>query len=279
VFSSKLKTLLFAPNKIDKGNNDNLVFQKNKKTIILLCILLFIIFFCIYYYFSNTFADLSLFKEDNHFFQIDAHRVIGDISIFNANHYRTKVHPIYVLLINPLGLLINYWINNPTKVAILLNCVFGSIDVVLSYFFFINYSKKIYSSFLLALVFGFSSSQLFLSSVPDTSSIAICSLILTYLVFFLSLQKRKLSFLLWIFIGLFSFGVTITNFVQTFICFCIACYFAEKEKKKIRIFFKVIFYTASVVISAGLLSLLQKLIYPSSVYFFSKAMLEEREFA
>jgi hypothetical protein len=242
---------------------------KNKKTVTFLCIFLFFLFFCIYLQYSTIFVNLTVFNGDNHLFQIDARRVIGDMSILNSNHYRTIVHPIFVLLINPIGLMINSWLNDPVKSAILLNSIFGSLGVVLGFLFFINYSKNIITSFFLTLFFGFSASQLFLSVIPDSSSLAICSLILTYIIFLLSLQKKKLNFPIWILVGIFSFGVTITNFTQTLICFCIACFFLFKDDKKIRILYRIAFYTPSVILIVGFLSILQKFIYPSSEYFFS----------
>ena len=43
----------------------------------------------------------------------DVPRVIADLTRFEANHYRTKVHPLFVILLNPPGALLKELLGAP----------------------------------------------------------------------------------------------------------------------------------------------------------------------
>ena len=46
------------------------------------------------------------FELTNALFQLDTPRVIGDMTVPDSDHSRTKVHPLFVILVNPIGSLI-----------------------------------------------------------------------------------------------------------------------------------------------------------------------------
>ena len=53
---------------------------------------------------GQAFAPGRMFERADLALGTDVPRVIADLTRFEANHYRTKVHPIFVILLNPLGL-------------------------------------------------------------------------------------------------------------------------------------------------------------------------------
>ena len=112
-------------------------------------------------------------------------------------------------------------------------------------------------------------SQLFLSTTPDTSSLAICSLIITYILFLVSLQKKRLYIVLWVLAGIFSLSVTTTNLIQTFICFIVIIVVLTKDNRVNFSYVSLIsVFVTIVVLTTVFLSILQKAIYPSSTLFF-----------
>jgi len=240
----------------------------------------FALFFSMYLFISLALSKTSAFYEGSILFELDTPRVIGDMTTFNFNHYRTKVHPLYVLIMNPIGILVNKLVGSNVTTAVVINCFIGSAGVTLSFIYFWIYTNTIVDTVLLTLLFGISSSQLILSIIPDTSSLAICSLIVTYLLFSLSIKRGGSPLLLWILAGVFSLGVTTTNFVQTVICFGISHLISTKHnslRDLVILVFKYLFGVLSVTI---LLSIIQKIIYPSSTLFFlPEAYIEDMSYA
>jgi hypothetical protein len=243
-------------------------------------VLFFLVFFSFYFYISETFARAGFFNKNNLLFEIDASRGVGDMTVFDAYHYRTTVHPLYVLLVNPVGISLQHFFSSPDDTAAFMTSIFGALGVLLSFVLFYCYSQKLFPSLMLAGLFGFSSSQIFLSTTPDTSSLAICSVITTYILFYLSLRSQKCRPAVWILAGLFSFSITITNFVQTLICFLICSYLNQSGKKIIRTLGQGMVFALTVVIIAGMLAVLQKAIYPSTIHFiFFRQFKEETHYA
>lgn len=254
---------------------------RKQKRFILVCITVFISFYILYLAMASRFVKSTAFNEYDVLFGIDTPRVINDIAIFSANHYRTKVHPIYVILVNPLGSLINALVNSKVMTAVLINSFTGAFGVVLAFIFFWLYSRNYTNSVLLSFIFGLSASQLFLSIIPDTSSLATCSLILSYILLLVALQTKKSYFIIWVLAGIFSLGVTTTNFIQTLICFGIATTVISKnEKNAVSDFSKILSFLSFVLVLTIFISIIQKAIYLSSrLFFLPNVYREEFRFA
>lgn len=188
---------------------------------------------------------------------------------FDANHYRTEVHPLFVLLLNPTGILLTRILRSQFLAAMFLNSFFGALGVVLAFFYFKLITESIYSSSLLACLFGAITSQFFLSVIPETASLAICSLMTTYILFLSAVKYNLDNFLLWVFAGVFTLAVTTTNFAQTFICFTVFSFMRSNLKKRpLYALARVLAFFLCVIACAALLSKIQKIIYPSSSLFY-----------
>jgi len=239
------------------------IFGNKRK--ILTCLFIFVLFYLLYSSISFRLAETSAFSRNNLLFEIDTKRAIGDITSFSFNHYRTKVHPIYVLLVNPLGSFVTKIFHNRIITAIILNSFVSTFNVVLAFLFFYLFSKDYINSLFFSFIFGFSMSQFILGVVPDTSSLATFSLFLTYFLFFLGVVKRKQNLIFWCIAGILSLGITVTNFIQTLICFIIASFILKGKRYILQ---RTVLYISMVLGITGLLSIIQKLIYPSTQLFF-----------
>lgn len=226
-----------------------------------------ILFFIFYSMCGNQLAVLPArpLKENDLLFEMDLSRTISYITSTTADFYRTNVHPIYAILVNPIGILLTHMGLAPTQTAIYLNSFFGALGTGLSYILFNQMAGKRFNAILLSFVFGLSTSQFFISAVPDTASLATLSLLFLYIIFWKSVSTGKEHKNLWILAGILTLGVTITNFIQTIICY--QAYLLGKKKPNEFLKSSVI-YSFFIITTTGVLAFIQKLIYPSSQYFF-----------
>lgn len=230
-------------------------YKNNKASFLFIAI--FLSFYCLYLFLGNLITP-SLPKYN--FFGSD----YWEWTLLKWEAYHKGSHPLILLLVVPLGFLVNSLITSTQISAVILNSFFGALAVLLSSVFFWNLTKKYLETSLLTILFGLSMSQLVFSAVPESYALASCSVIVTYIVFLISLQKQQLQLGYWLIAGLFSFGVTITNFSQTLICF-IAFIFNQKRSKIIS---KTLGYIIAVLLLAIFISILQKMIFSNAKYFF-----------
>lgn len=173
-------------------------------------------------------------------------------------------HPLLLLLIVPLGNLLHSLTTATLASVLALNALFGATAVTLAAVFFWNFTTRYIDTLLLTFVFGLSMSQLFFSSLPETYALASLTIVATYVLFLACLQNQKLYLGYWILVGILTFGVTITNFAQTLICF-VATVFILKQRHKV---VSILEYIGNIVSSAFLLSILQRLLFTQAKFFF-----------
>lgn len=264
-------------------------------------------FFALYSVAGTRLSQTTAFSEDDILFELDTPRVIGDMTLPRASHYRTKVHPLYVMLANPWGVLATKlsaaevkvkarplpvllekpgggmektWIGPEVNAAVLLNSFLGAAGVALGFVFFLFFAKRLLDAALLACLFGLSASQLFLSVVPDTASLAICSLLVTYILFLRALETGRSRLPVWILAGVFSLGVTTTNLAQTVACFAVGDFVVNRQRGLWRLGIRLLGLLAGVLAVAAALAMLQRALYPSSnLFFLPDAYREDLDFA
>lgn len=247
----------------------------------LLCALaVFAAFFALYFAAGTALSHTTAFDEDDILFELDTPRVIGDMTMPQADHHRTKVHPIYVLMVNPWGALAAKLAGSEVDAAVLLNSFMGAAAVALGFLFFWLRTKRLPDAALLASLFGLSASQLILSSVPDTPSLAACSLLVTYILFLRALGSGRLRLPVWILAGVFSLGVTTTNLAQTVICFVIGDFAVNGRRGLRHLAVRLLGLLGGILAITALLALLQRAIYPSSnLFFLPEAYREDMDYA
>jgi hypothetical protein len=231
--------------------------------------LIFLVFFASYFGLSRQLVqNTPIAKYDDILFEIDSSRSIIDMTVFTGYHYRTEVHPIYVLMINPVGEIIGRIIPTNEMTAVVINVFFGAAGTTLAYLVLRLAEVKISIAMLLTLIFGFSTSQLFLSIIPDTASLAICTLLLTYGLFTIALRTQRVPEWAWIIAGILTLGVTTTNFAQTILCYTVLHMQDLQKEKLFPVFWRILRNILLVLLIVIPLSLLQKVIYPSATLFF-----------
>jgi hypothetical protein len=208
------------------------------------------------------------FDEFDILFEMDTPRAIEDMTVLREDHSRTRVHPLYVLMVNPAGTSLAWLVGDEVLAARIINSALGALGVALAFAFFTRYGRKMLDAVILAALFGVTTSQFFISFIPDTISLGVVSLVLLYTLFFDSLTEGLVRFLPWFLVGLFTLGVTTTNIVQAGILFFIASLNTLDEKKWGRAFLNSVKYGLAVLTAAVALSLIQKAIYPTTALFF-----------
>jgi hypothetical protein len=119
-------------------------------------------------------------------------------------------------------------------------------------------------------------SQLVFSTIPETYAMAGLSVILSFTLLAVSLKQRQLMFPLWVVVGVISFGLLITNVLQTLICFVIAVrgVIPREDRRS-----QVLAFSILMAIGAVGLAILQRLIFPGAELFFvPTAMLTSTEY-
>ncbi len=217
-------------------------------------ILLAILFFSIYTYIGLKLNNPAIDTTDNY---LDADNIPWMLRIASPEGSSLEMrgpHPFAYFIFRPLGWILNLFTRNPSLSSILLNTFMGGVCVFLAWMFIKNETQNRLYAFLIASLLGLSTAHLFLGSVVETYIFSAAALI----GFFLILQARRDTWGGLVLTGLITFGITLTNFVQTFIGFALS---RPRLKEIVRF--------AGLTLSLGvLLSLLHSAWYPSSKLFF-----------
>ncbi|MBE9226697.1 hypothetical protein IQ264_14815 [Phormidium sp. LEGE 05292] len=155
--------------------------------------------------------------------------------------------------------------------AIFLNSLFGGFTIFFSCIVFWLLTKKYFSTTCFTLLFGLSMNQLFFSAVPESRSLQALSIVITCLLLIISLQTSRIYWLYWILVGIFSFGILLTNFVVTFLCFAVTI-IALEYHQRIR---KILEYGGTVVFLSFCLNLVQKKFLGGSYFFLPYTVIKE----
>ncbi len=164
-------------------------------------------------------------------------------------------HPIALLILRPPVWLISLLLNGDKfHAALLLNSFVGGVCVFLAWTFFKGRTGNTTYALLIASLFGFSNSHLLLSVFLESYIFSAAALI----TFVVLLQTRDKGLAPFIPAGLLTFGITITNFIQT----CIAFLLVRRNIKDL------VKYVFIVLALAVLLSFTQHILYPTSEPFY-----------
>ena len=216
--------------------------------------MLIVLFFLIVYLYIGSFFNTPLTAmRDNY---LDADNEDWVLRIADPSGYRMDMrapHPFAFFLFRPIGWITNLFFQDPYRSATFLNAFAGSLCVFLVWFFVKIQSRNRIQAFLVAALIGLCTSHLVFSSIVETYIFSAFLLISFYLLLLRDESIGKL-----ITISLLSFGLTITNFVQTLIGFVIS----RPQWKKIVRF-------AGMVLSLGIIfTLIHTVWYPTSRPFF-----------
>lgn len=188
-------------------------------------------------------------------------------------------HSNILLIVQPLESLLSFLPLPRFVEAVALNSLFSSASIFLAFILFYQITQKYFYTFLLTLLLGLTTSHLVFGSVPESYTLGACSLVTTYILFWVCLKNKKLNLGLWVLAGVFSFGITITNFIQTLICFVATLLYINKinsRKKLSKDYVLITLEYIGIVISYSIfLSIIQNKLYGSDYFFMPNTVVYE----
>lgn len=259
---------------VEPWNEKKLKTKKNRK----IAFTLFLIFF-VFYLFLGIFLSYHYDFKNNYnlLFDSDTARVINDFSNILGDHYRIRVHPLYVILVQPIILFLNSITMDSMLSLIIFSSIVSALSVVLVYligsFFTNDYKVKI----LISLIFGFAFTNFIYSAGIEVYNVASLFLLLLWyhvIRIFKSETMSKKDMWILVLLGVTSVAFTITNY---FIFLIISLILLLSRKVKVS---KLLIINVLVVILVVVLSYFQNMIWNNTtlVYEFGDNFKEEENY-
>ncbi len=168
------------------------------------------------------------------------------------------VHPFAFFIFRPIVWLFSLLFNGDRFTAtFLLVPLTGGLCVLLIYLFIRKWSGSQMYALLVASILGVSTAHLVFASIVESYIFSAAALLL----FFLLLLDEKTHLFALVAVGTLTFGITITNFIQTFLGFVVA-------RPKFRSIFMYGLLASALSIT---LTILHAATYPSALMFFDPA--------
>jgi hypothetical protein len=222
---------------------------------------LFLLFFALYMVLGHRLGATGVFPHEDSIFQSDTWRTLGDLTEPGGDHYRTKVHPLFVLFFNALGNRLLRATGSHLLATSILIAAAGAACVVIAHIFFTALGHRPVAALSLSCLLGLSASHLVFASLPDTFIFTALALALCcWLTLRAPGSLRAFGPAV-----LFSLGITITNLMPSGLLFAAAARGASGWAHGFR---KSVALLSLVLLAAVGLSFVQKSLYPSANLFF-----------
>lgn len=207
---------------------------------------------------SFTFNHPGLDQTEN-FLAIDNFAWMGRLADANGTNIEMRaVHPFAFFILRPIVWLLSLLFNGDRYAAtLLLVPLTGGLCVLLAYRFIKRWSGSEAYALLSASLLGASAAHVVFGSFVESYIFSAAALLL----FFLLLLDEKTNFLALVAVGTLTFGITITNFIQTFIGYAVA-----HPKFKSIFMFGLLASALSIT-----LTVLHAATFPSALMFFDPA--------
>lgn len=234
----------------------------------------FFIFLFIYISVGMCFTYYSfdfLSTNFNTIFGADTPRVIVDFTQVAENHYRTEVHPLQLILIQPFISFVGGFFHDIPMTIIIAQSLAGAYVVALLNSTLYNFTLKKDLSLIFSAIYGVSFSAILFTAIPETYVFsALFNILLWYYISLL--LKNNVNKLSWanIFvlslILLASFGVIMANAIITSISvlFLLASVYKLNLKKVLKDFGKIVLISISLTLG---LVVLQKVAWHAPLFF------------
>lgn len=244
--------------------------SNNKKTEIIIFCVSMVIFLTLGILLSYTFDFTNNF---NLLFQADSKRVIGDISSFFANHYRISVHPLFLIIMQPLFFIVNILTGTQMLSIILLSSLASSISVVYLYKILSMFSNNILVKILTLICYAFSFGNIVFTSGIEIYNFAALFLIILFYYFIKDIKYKNVKNITFIALGVLSIAFTITNYIVFLIVMFVLI--ISKNKTFKNGLFIVLF---SIFITFDL-SFIQAVIWPNTPFLINGNFKEEGDYS
>ena len=196
----------------------------------------------------------------NLLFDSDTARVLKDATMIVEEHYRSDVHPLFILLVQPWVHLLSGIVFNKTIAIIIISSFVSSLSVMYLYKILETIKPRKKANLVFAFIYLFSFSNLIFTTGIETYNFAALFLILLW-YYFIKKEKEdydKYSYIALAILGILNFSITITN-----VCVFLIILFFLWIMKKIKIP-TIIKIGVSCAIIIASLSLIQKLIWQNT---------------
>ncbi len=218
--------------------------------------------------------NLDLTKNFNTFFGSDTGRIFGDITSLTYDHYRTSVHPLFVIMAQPIFKIFRGIFINDFIAVIVMSSLTTSITIVYIYKILNLYNKNKNINIILCLIYLCSFSTMVFTATYETYNYAVLFLVLLWYFAIDKMKKTKItnySYIILALLGVANFGITITNYcVYLLIVFIL---FLSKKFELKKLIFAVIL---SAILSIGL-NYTQYYIWHSTTKILDTDMVKEKD--
>ena len=138
------------------------------------------------------------------------------MTIVKYNHYRTLVHPLFVLLIQTPTQILNFIISDSILCALFIQSFFSAISVCLLNYILskLKIEKKI--RIIFTIIFAVSFTQVLFNMTIETYMFATTFLLLMFAFVLNKIDSELHNFdlIILVILGILSLGITITNYLQ-----------------------------------------------------------------
>ena len=155
----------------------------------------------------------------NLLFDSDTARVIGDASSYFYKHYRSIVHPLYILIIQPLCYILNGITLDRIISLVIISSLATSVTVLYIYKILNTINNNPKQNIIISLIYLFSFGNIIFTAGIEVYNIAVLFIILLWYYYIIKRNKSfdKYSYIILILLGITTAAITITNFLIFFI--------------------------------------------------------------
>jgi len=208
--------------------------------------------------------------ETDVFYGGDTPRVLQDMTMQEGLHYRTSVHPLFVILTQPFIRLLGRF-TGVIVAAVIFEAAIGALSATLFYRFMqkLGVSKK--TSLTATVILTLSFTQIAFNSIFETYVFSQFGLMVMWVIA-AGLIDKKLElkdYALLAVAGIFSLAFTLTNIVQFLILLSIIIFLNKNVKCKFIKFSSVLLVVLSITV---MLADIQKSFWPSANNFFTSSI-------
>ena len=210
----------------------------------------------------------------NLLFDSDTARVVKDATEIFAEHYRADVHPLFIILVQPVVLLLTGFVLNKTLSLVIISSFVSSISVLYLYKILDKISNHKILNYVLSGIYLFSFSNMIFTSGIETYNFASLFLIVMW-YFFLKQENKKPDgyfYVMLVLFGILSFAFTITN-----VCIYLIMIFLLWITKKLKIKNIMIIGVITIALVLGL-NITQKLIWHNAPVLWNLSVSNEQTF-
>lgn len=186
----------------------------------------------------------------NLLFDSDTRRVIGDATEISRSHNRLLVHPLFVMLVQPVVFLLQGIVLNRMLALIIISALVSSISTVYIYKILNLFTKNKKTNLILTLIYIFSFSNYIYTAGTEIYNLATLFLIILWYYLIKTMKEKvftKYTYIIFTILGALTFAFTITNYVVFLIAIFVLLISKKQKLKNL-----VGIVLASILLSIGL---------------------------